>query len=227
MWMRREMKSAFVLLGLFFIFILFPFEVHGEFYRYVDETGVLHYVDELSKVPLKYRDNMKVYREKYDHLPEDEREILLKREIEEAERERMEHIAKQQYLDSLETKVTIKGNQVLVPVILGYAGDEVETVLLLDTGASIVTLHREIADQLYINEFRRVEAMLAGGKVIETGLTQLSYIKVGPIKREDVYASIIEHEGPPVNYKGFLGMNFLRNLEYTIDFKRQVIRWNP
>ena len=40
-----------------------------------------------------------------------------------------------------ETKIFIKGNQVLVPVTLGYDSSETEALLVLDTGASITLLY--------------------------------------------------------------------------------------
>lgn len=39
--------------------------------------------------------------------------------------------------------------------------------------------------------------------------------------------SVYKHNGPRVPYKGLLGMNFLRGLDYRVDFDRGVIVWNP
>ncbi|MCK7467906.1 MAG: hypothetical protein MZU91_07120 [Desulfosudis oleivorans] len=55
---------------------------------------------------------------------------------------------KAQTTSDMETNVTVKGNQVLVPVVLGYGGKEVQVSLLLDTGASITTLNRDSIKKL-------------------------------------------------------------------------------
>lgn len=223
--MRATMNFRPILSIFLMAYLFSPLELHGEFYRYIDESGGFHFVDELSKVPLKYRDTMRVYKEKGDPSPEDESALILKKESEKLTSESTEALSGAEYRPNQETRVIISGNQILVPVTVGYGGYEMETLLLLDTGASIVTLHRDLADQLSIMDAGSAEAMVAGGRMIQTEMVRLDYVKVGSVEAADMDANIIEHEGPPVNYQGFLGMNFLRNFEYSIDFERQVIRW--
>ena len=128
----------------------------------------------------------------------------------------------------VETKVMIKGNKVFVPVTLSYDEREVQTTLLFDTGASSIVLHQDVAGQLGIDEYQESQGRGVGGVQIQTKATKLNYVLVGPNKKENLRADIIEYQGPEdKDYNGLLGMNFIRGLKYTIDFNNQTIRWLP
>ena len=127
--------------------------------------------------------------------------------------------------EKLETAVAIYGNRVLVPVTIRYAGKTAEAHLLLDTGASIVTLHRNIADKLKIKNTQKTTMQVAGGQLIAADIARLDDVSVGPNRKKDIFVSIIDQIDRNADYDGLLGMNFLRNLRYEIDFQKSVIRW--
>lgn len=127
-----------------------------------------------------------------------------------------------------ETKVTIKGNKVFVPVTLSYDDKEVQTSLLFDTGASSIVLHQDVAEQLGIDAYEDSQGRGVGGIQVQTKATKLNSVVVGPNKKTGLRADIIEYQGPEdADYNGLLGMNFIRGLKYTIDFNNQTIRWLP
>lgn len=123
------------------------------------------------------------------------------------------------------TPVVIYGNQVLVPVTIGYKKREIEVLLLLDTGASVVTLHKNVADRLALPSGYRSSLMAAGGGKIEAGLVQLGSVKFGPYHRANLVAAVIKNRDTSVEYHGLLGMNALRGVDFSIDHAGQVIRW--
>lgn len=135
---------------------------------------------------------------------------------------------KQRQNQGVETKVNLlNGTHILVPVTLGNKGNKMEVLMLLDTGASIMVLHREIADQLNLKSMRKAKLMIAGGQVLNSDIVKLDYVDVGPIKKHGLQASVIQHAGPQTPYQGLLGMNFLKGLDYRIDYAREVIQWKP
>jgi predicted aspartyl protease len=113
----------------------------------------------------------------------------------------------------------------LVPVTLGYGGKEVQASLLLDTGAEMTVIHQPIADQLNIPLTPGAHVRVGGGRVINASVAKLDYVRVGPYEAKEIQAWVVFPQGPPPKEDGALGMNFLRGLEYSIDFENQVIRW--
>ncbi len=138
-------------------------------------------------------------------------------------------VVNEYHKDSQVTGVTIVGNQVLVPVILAKDGNEVRATLLLDTGASVTSIHSDVAARLGINpaQTQKTVSQVAGGGLLDVWRTRLSYITVGPHRKAGMDVVIVMHKGPPVPFEGLLGMNFLRDLRYSVDFRNRAINWNP
>lgn len=121
------------------------------------------------------------------------------------------------------SRVAIRGNRVLVPVTLGYRGKEIRADFVLDTGASTCTISPALATRLGINpaDGGRAIARGVGGGVYLVGTTRLDYIAAGPNRKYDLDVSVIES----TQADGLLGMNFLRELRYHIDFQSSTIKW--
>lgn len=205
----------------------------GAFYKYITEDGRTFYVDDLSKVPDAYQDQIHTYREPLDDMTEDERRAYLEQERlaaearEAARRVDAERAAYQRYMDSLNTPVKIIGNQVLVPVTLGHGVRQIQSVLLLDTGATVIALNRNVADRLYLPSRGKVRARMADGQSVDADIVQLDYVQVGPHRREGLRAGVLDQKDLASVHDGLLGMNFLRGLDYRIDFDNAVIQWRP
>jgi predicted aspartyl protease len=103
--------------------------------------------------------------------------------------------------------------------------------LVFDTGASGIVLHQNIAEQLGIEQTSPSKARGVGGIEIETRLTSLQYVVVGPHEKKNIEANIVVYQASPNDpeglYNGLLGMSFIKGLKYTIDFDKQAIQWHP
>jgi clan AA aspartic protease (TIGR02281 family) len=231
---RDPRRTVFLLFYFVLAFLTMTQRAQSEFFRYVDKDGRVHYVDDMSRIPPEYREELKAYREQYDHLSESEKAILREKERRKAEerRQKIDAILKQprQAEDNdsndVATKVLIKGNHVLVPVQLGFGRKRTTAMLVLDTGAEIMVLHENVAAKLNIRSSQKAAVKVAGGQRVPVKLVKLSYVQAGPHRKTDVRAVVMAPQGS-VHYEGLLGMNFLKDLDYRIDFENQVIQWRP
>lgn len=230
--LRHPFFSAVIFLIVSVLWI--PFGAQCKFFRYIDKDGKVHFVDDVSRIPPEYREDLKIYQEKYDHLSESEKADLREKERQKAEeyRRKFKTIPKESRFSGgkktkdLVTKVSIKGNHVLVPVHLGSGRKKTTAMLVLDTGAEIMVLHTNVAAKLNIRSSQKATVKVAGGKKVPVKVVKLSYVQAGPHRKKDIQAVVMAPEGS-VHYEGLLGMNFLRDLDYKIDFENQVIHWRP
>lgn len=198
---------------------LLPFVTAAEIYKYTDERGVAHYVDSPSKIPERYRSQAEIpvleNRLSYPEPPSPGNYLI----------ESATPDLAQELVPEWETPITILGNRVIVPVTLGYRNHTVQTTLILDTGASTMFLHRELASRLYIERFAHGRGQVADGTTIRTEIAVLDYVQVGPFRKANLQAAFVENKDRSADYSGLLGMNFLRELDYSIDYERRVVRW--
>ncbi len=87
-----------------------------------------------------------------------------------------------------------------------------EVTLLLDTGATYVSVPENLADKLGLRKMARGQASTANG-IVDTYLTRIERLSIGGIEVYDVAASI----NPGMNHDTsiLLGMSVLKNIEFT------------
>jgi clan AA aspartic protease (TIGR02281 family) len=233
---KRKFQRKFTLLLLFFIFLSSPASLAGKSYYYYiekDENGFFiqtendgsYYLDTQS-VPDDLRAGQKG---RYKLVTEDHGsylvttrhgKFLIDSATIESSRESLD-ISNSHKI----TRIVINGRQILVPVTINNGSKKVQAILLLDTGATTVALHSDLAQKLRLKPQKKAMVEVAGGKKIEMGVSVLSSIKVGSIEKKDISVCIIDSLHGSKAYQGLLGMNFLGDVNYRIDIKKQLMIW--
>lgn len=111
---------------------------------------------------------------------------------------------------------TAEGNQVIVDALIN---DIALARLVVDTGASIVVISKEVADRLGISAEdtgEEIEIIMANGTSANARQVILKSIKIGEAEVKNVQAAILESNAVG-GVDGLLGMSFLSNFIISVD----------
>jgi len=124
------------------------------------------------------------------------------------------------------TPVVIKDNQVIVPVTITLRGRSVTARLLLDTGATVTTISEAVAAQLGVGaaDLKAGNTTTADGRSVSSHRFKADSLAVATHFFPNADTSILPGSGGK-GYDGLLGMNYLKNFRYHINFDRSVIEW--
>jgi len=126
-----------------------------------------------------------------------------------------------------ESEVIVAGQHVIVPVQIEHRGRSLNLNLLLDTGASIITLHKNAVKRLQLNYSRKAHFTTASGHTIDADIVKLEEFRFGPYRKYNILAGVINYrQNGSAGYDGLLGMNALQGLNYSIDYKNSVLKWS-
>jgi clan AA aspartic protease (TIGR02281 family) len=193
---------------ILFIIILIGFASpgYGEVYRWVDEKGVLHFADDLSKVPEKYRPDAEMLKpSKEISSPE------IKGKTKGPQ-------------TSLPTPTTSEPQGFEVNLFRQYElwlaevilNERVKRHLVVDSGSSFILISQQTAKELGITIDENTPfipgATVSG--VILTPLVTLKSVKVGNAAIENVEAVVYSM---PSGQDGLLGNSFLNKFKVVLD----------
>lgn len=117
-------------------------------------------------------------------------------------------------------EVRLKQNRYGHYVVNGKINNQPVT-FLLDTGATLISIPENIANQLQLKKGYPAQSQTANG-TITVYSTRLDLVSIGKIELKDLRASINPHmSGDEV----LLGMSFMRHLEMTQKGNELIIRY--
>jgi len=207
-------RSCVGIARLIVVFLIsFYFAPHGEtaIFSYKDEKGGIHFTDDLSKIPEEFRGNGKGFRKH-----KEERRSSMPAPVP----------VPSVISNSNEVQIPlipVSGGNFLVDVLLN---GRVKARLMLDTGASFITLSEEIGQKLGIFRSGASAEMpfnTAGGEEWMP-LVALQTVSAGNAQSQLVEASIGKHIK---DIDGLLGMSFLGDYRFEIDRTNKRLTIKP
>lgn len=123
------------------------------------------------------------------------------------------------------TPINVNNNQIYVSATINYQGRTVKVQLLVDTGATGISISPSVARKLGIQEGqgKQVSTTLADGRKTFSYEVIAEQVTVGPKSKRNMNLQIMPRKGNEET--GLLGMSFLGDFPHMIDTKSQVIKW--
>lgn len=218
--LRFGVAFCFLITNLMFI-LMIPAGEAG-IYSYKDENGKTHYTNDLSNIPLEYREGKKKLR-KHKEALKDRGPITVPNTAPPVLQTPVGIPGRPANASEFQIPLTARGNSYYLDVILN---DGVTASLLLDTGASKILLSKEVAGKLGFN-FDNVNAKqtssTANGDATFAAVA-LQSVEVGNAKSflvEAMFNNDYEDDD------GLLGMSFLGDFRFEIDRSKKLLILKP
>lgn len=127
--------------------------------------------------------------------------------------------------NSSTTEVVVIDNRAHVPVMISYKGKTVKLQLVVDTGATGITVSQAVAEKLGISleDTKSGSITIADGSKVNAAHIIADRVTVGPKTVRNIELVVI----PSVEdeYTGLLGMSFLGEFPHVLDIKTKTIKW--
>ncbi len=173
----------------------------AEFYRWVDQNGVVHFTDNLHNIPEKQRDSAsRIQAKESPRAPDPPKPVAVKKASIPFEKQ---------------------GNVVVIEAMLN---GKTPAKLVVDTGASYTMISAATARELDIdpNRSQRTLPFQTANGLIQAPLASLESIAVGGMEIKNLTAAI--HDAVPSSQvAGLLGLNFLSNFRMDIDTQKGLL----
>jgi clan AA aspartic protease (TIGR02281 family) len=194
-------KMRLIILLIIMLAVLVP-SSYGEMYKWVDEKGTVHFTDDPSSIPEKYRqdaETRKPPKETSTPQPLEMPKSSIPPKVSEPE--------------GIVVDLVRKHELSLAEVVLN---GRVKQYFIVDTGASFTLISRQTAKELdlVIDENTPFMPVFTASSLIFTPLMTLKSVKVGDAEVENVDVLVYTM---PSDSAGLLGNSFLNKFKVVID----------
>jgi hypothetical protein len=124
-----------------------------------------------------------------------------------------------------QTPVMVRGSRVMVPVEISRDGKTAHLMMLLDDKAPTTVIHRTAVEELRFPPGEQVTLTGTGNRAVKAEKVLAGLIDIGPFELRNYPVVLITPQGGTRSFDGTLGIDFLKDHPYTVDFDREMLRW--
>lgn len=173
----------------------FPLEEALDFYQFIDDEGVIHFVDSPEKIPGQYRSR-----------------AIVRKDIPSARQTTRVAIVD----NNIHVPVLFKnGNRTEKAVLVLDTGSA--TTCISDELAARLGIDLAAA--------RKTTTRLADGSTADIHLAKVDSVSVGFRAKSPLELCILHYVGSREIHDGLLGLDFLSDFQYQLDLQNGMIRW--
>ena len=210
-------RVKFSVVAVFFLVVLMSWPVQAGVYSWKDEKGAIHFTDKLHEIPKKYRKEDKGFKKYRSARPPTS---FPSSEVPVPSSFTPKASPTKEYVVPL---IPTHGGNFMVEVVLNK---NLTAKLMVDTGASLVTLSDKVAKKLGFrsnSQSPKMQFTTAGG-VVWMPMMALKTLGVGEANENWVEASVNDQMG---DLDGLLGMSFLGDYRVEMDKARSQMILKP
>jgi clan AA aspartic protease (TIGR02281 family) len=186
----------------FLIAMVFVSPSYGETYKWVDEKGTVHFTDDISTIPEKFRQDVEERKVPKETPAKEKKEKPISSPLPKAPQP-----------EGMEVNLWRRGELWIAETILN---GRIKQNFIVDTGASFTLISKQAAKELglTIDENTPFIPVASVSSVILTPLMTLNSVRVGKAEVENVDVLIYNM---PSGQEGLLGNSFLNKFKVVLD----------
>lgn len=214
----------YFILGVFLFLSAFPsLLAEAGMYSWKDDKGKTHFTDALHKIPEKYRQDDQRFKKYKAARPAKGASVSSSRPLRNKPVRSSYTPSKLRNQEHVIPLISTPGGNFMVEVVFN---NRVKAMLMVDTGASLVTISEKIAKQLgYRTGSKSAEIpFTTAGGMVWMPMVALNTVRVGDAKVDLVEASVNNKMG---EMDGLLGMSFLGDYRVEMDTARSQMILKP
>lgn len=188
--------------------------VSSEIYKWTDESGRVHFSQDLNSVPGRHRAEAQAAA----RAPRGRDPIQTYQPVLRSRSSAAASIAAGGTQRGRSHRISVQKAGLSMRVLVKLNG-HVTAPFIIDTGASLVALPRSVADELGLDlRAARTARFSTANGVIESPLVTLDSVKLGTASATNVQASVIDGMS-----EGLLGLSFFNHFTYNVDAQRGIV----